>query len=180
MSQNDQKSSFELHSIGKIIVQEEDLLFRQMPDLKPPELVNLEKMVLVGWMSYVAPESRSGAVDSALFKRALSENAITGAREALWEVQMLPTPRVQQEMGFLGVQTTAEWVSTDRFVIKIIQGGRFLRFSHPALANYREAARRYCYHTFIPKSGLQLAKPIELERLGEVDTLFLPVERNLE
>lgn len=159
------------------LLDDADLSFRQLPDLQPPELIPLDKLCLAGWMYFQSPDKHEEESIKKLFKNTLSEYTFPVLGNSHWEVRMLPTPQVQQEMGFLGVRVMNMSNLPDRFVIKIIRKGEFLRYSHKALTEHREEALKFLYHTFLPKSGLCLKDPVEIEYHGDPPAVFLPVEK---
>lgn len=161
-------------------LKEADLFFRQLPDLHPPELILLEKLTLAGWMYFQSPDQGDESSLKHLFSETLSTYPIPGGGKSYWEVRMLAVPDFQKEIRFLGIQVTDPSTIPDRFVIKTIRKGEFLRFSHQELSKYRNEALNFLYHTFIPKSGLQLGEPLGIECHGELPAVFLPVMKPAE
>lgn len=157
-------------------LQQGDLLFRQSLGDDKPVLTQLDTLYLIGWMQLITPDNQDRGTLRQAFTSALSERQIPGAGNDLWEVQMLPTSIVGQEMTFAGVQVPEPLDIADRYVIKVIGEGQYLRFSHPTLIRYRGAVLAYLYHTFLPKSGLRLGSPMEIECRGEPHALFIPLE----
>ena len=155
----------------------EDLTFRQLPNLKPPELIELDRYFLVGWMHFKKPDDYWEDSAQDLFMKTMSVAPVPGAEKNLWKVRMLPTPQIQQEMVFLGVRVMETPYIADRYVMRMIEGGGYLYFSHHRLLDHREAAINFLYHTFLPKSGLLLSDPLEIEYYGNPPAILLPVEQ---
>jgi len=157
-----------------------DLFFRQLPNLHPPELILLDKLFLAGWMFFSSTKDHEEDSVKQLFAETLVKYPITALGESHWEVRMLSTPDVQQGIGFLGAQVEDAVNIPDRFVIKIIDKGKFLRFSHHELSKYRDESLKFLYHTFLPKTALQLGDPLEIEFHGDPPAIFLPIEKAAE
>jgi AraC family transcriptional regulator len=153
----------------------EDLTFRQLPNLTLPNLIELDRYFLVGWMYFTKPEDYWEDSAQDLLIKTLSETPVPGAEKDLWKVRMLPTAQIGQEMVFLGVRVTETPYIADRYVMRMIEAGRYLYFSHKRLFDHREAALNFLYHTFLPKSGLRLSDCLEIEYYGDPPAIFLPV-----
>jgi AraC family transcriptional regulator len=156
-------------------LQQEDLAFRLSLGDDKPKLVQRNVLYLVGWMQLNTADNQDHETLRQAFTTALSEKQIPGAGEDIWEVRMLPTPEVRHEMAFVGFQVRELLKVPDQYVIKIIAEGQYLCFSHPTLPEYRKAAFDYLYHTFLPKSGLRLGLPMEIECHDKTHTLFIPL-----
>jgi AraC family transcriptional regulator len=155
---------------------EGDLLFRQKPDFKPPELVSMQKMYLVGWMIYPEPDGIDGETNWQVFGKALLDNPINGrVDDAFWEVRDL-LRYGQQDIKFIGVQVNELPANAVGYVIKVVEQGQYLCLSDIQNPEYRDAALKYIYHTFIAKSGLCLVSALELVKCCESNMLFVPVE----
>ncbi len=142
-----------------------DLHFRQSPGFRPPELVLMDKMYLVGWMNFNEPENFTGGSSKQVFSKALSNNPIYGrVDEALWQVHDLLTNYGQQDLIFIGVQVNEIPTNSVGYAIKIIEQGQYLCMSDIQMPERRDAAAKYIYHTFLPKSGFTLGPSV---RIGE-------------
>ena len=161
-------------------LKEADLFFRQLPDLHPPELIMMDKLTLAGWMDFGLPDEGGESSMKDFLTETLTNYPIPGGRESLWEVRLLATPSFQKVMRFLGVQVADPSKTPDRFVIKTIRKGEFLRFSHHDLPKYRNEALNFLYHTFMPKTGFQLGEPLEIKFHGDPPAVFLPVKKAAE
>lgn len=158
-------------------LKQEDLVFRQVLDFTQPEIIHQEKLCLAGWMTIFTPETGSEESFRQLFLQSLSGKPVPGCGKGLWEVRQPANSDAQGDMYFIGVRVSEERDIPDPYVSKVIKGGQFLCFSHPKAIEYREAAFHYLYHTFLPKSGLDLVDPVEVLHHGEPPTLMLPVEK---
>jgi len=153
----------------------EDLLFRQNPGFIAPELVTMNRMYCVGWMNFTEPDNLDRASNRQAFMKALSDNPIPGrVDDAIWEVRDLPAYG-KQEILFFGVQVNEIPTDAVGYAIKIIEQGQFLCMLDIQIPEFRDAALKYMYHTFLPKSGLRLGPAFELDYLGKSPQLFLPV-----
>ena len=155
-----------------------DLFFRQLPDLQPPELILLDRLTLAGWMYFQSTDEGENSSLKHFFEETLAKNPIPGGGINHWEVRMLAAPSFQKEIRFLGIEVVDESNIPDRCVIKSIRKGEFLRFSHHELPHYRDEALTFLYHTFLPRSGLQLGEPLEIDCHADPPTVFLPVEKS--
>ena len=67
-------------------------------------------------------------------------------------------------------------------VVQTIPAGTYVRFTHKGPAAALALTLDYIYHTWLPKSDLRLAHPLEVEHFGRVVTpdsereIFIPVE----
>jgi AraC-like DNA-binding protein len=152
---------------------EEDLLFRQLPGFSPPQLTRLEKSYLAGWMA-LHPSGSSEALLGQL-EAALAEESLPERDRILWEIQTLPTPAVEQVTHFWGIRLKAIPETTRRLALWVIPKGEVVCFSHPRLAEFREAALRYLYHTFLPRAGLPLGEGLEMFEHANLPALYLPI-----
>ena len=156
----------------------DDLLFRQNPGYYGPELITMNKIILVGWMNFI--DSMDREKNRQVFKKSLSNNPIPNrVDDALWQVHDLPMNYGQQEMIFVGVQVNEIPTDPIGYVIKIIEKGKFLCLSDIQMPESRDAALKYIYHTFLPKSGLHLGSAFELACLSKSNKLFVPVVAKL-
>ena len=69
-------------------LKEADLLFRQLPDLHPPELILLEELTLAGWMNFRTPDGGKEISLKQIFTQT------SGKGKSHWEVRMLATPEL--------------------------------------------------------------------------------------
>ena len=79
-------------------------------------------------------------------------------------------------MIFIGVQVNEIPANSVGYAIKIIEQGQYLCISDIQMLECRDAAAKYMYHTFLPKSGFRLGSAFELDHIGTANKLFVPVE----
>jgi AraC family transcriptional regulator len=159
---------------------EEDLLFRQTLENCPPKRIYLNQKTLVGWMKVLENGSEDPQDFSRSFKMIWDQQAEPDNADALWEMQTHPVLQDQPKLYFIGKQVGWTEAYYGQFIIWRIEAGDYLCFSEPSLSADWTAARNYLYHTFLPKSGLQLGAVLEVRRLGEPSAVYLPIQRSTQ
>jgi len=155
----------------------EDLVFRQQREMIVPELTHLESLKLVGWMNLAPFDCGRDEQFKTLFRRALTEDPIIGAGKDLWQVQWIPVSQCQSEVIFLGLEVQEKPVTTGRYVTQRLPDGDYLRLSLNGQPKNRAAAANYLYHSFLPRSELRIADPLEIVLFGEEPDLLIPVNQ---
>jgi predicted transcriptional regulator YdeE len=85
-----------------------------------------------------------------------------------------------------GIEVPDTDISGSALVVKTVPGSKYARFIHKGPSKDLSYTMDYIYHTWLPKSGEQLAHPFELEayqgEIGEWDQeraergIFIPIE----
>ena len=92
-----------------------------------------------------------------------------------WGVRTHPQTPGGISFYLAAIQIPAPESALDTFVTKIIPAGDYLCLSLSGPQPDSDLALIFLYHTFLPKSGLHLAAPLEIERFGERREIMIPV-----
>lgn len=164
------------------------LEYLNAPEFKRPKLVGLDEMILAGLMTPVTADPEvipylwrnlRGALRGRPEKPGLPLNPggpeYPGRRD-FWGIHIPPPMPEGSSFYFAGVKISTVASAPSIFVTKIIPAGEFICLRQNNMAADLDAALTYLYHTFLPKSDLQLANPLEIEHFGEVREILIPIQ----
>ncbi len=152
-----------------------DLAFRSRPDFGPPKIVRLLPLHLAGWMQFGGEGAGTEAALTAAFQTALARNPIPMAGDGLWQVRLMPEAPGQPEILIVGVAVEADDAIPGQYVSWSSKGGDHLSMVIPDFLEDVSPALTYLHHTFLPRSGLRLAEPVERIQRAKPAMVFLPV-----
>jgi AraC-like DNA-binding protein len=152
-----------------------DLLFRSSDDFAPPEIVKLPPLHLAGWMQVLSDKPGDEASLAAAFRAALTWDPIPNADDDIWQVRVLPGAPGQAEILMIGAAVGVEADIPARYVRWSGKGGDSLCMAIPDYLDDPSPVLTYLHHTFLPRSGLRLAEPVEQVQSMDPAVVYLPL-----
>jgi AraC family transcriptional regulator len=146
-----------------------------IPGIEPPELVALEEFILTGLMAPLAADPEALPALWRTLRRALQKQPINSGPRDFWGIRTQPQIPEGSFFYLAAVKTSSLESAPGAFVTKIIPAGEYLCLHQPGPKNNLDLGFTYLYHTFVPKSGLTLGEPLEIEHYGERREILIPV-----
>lgn len=157
---------------------QDDLEFLNAPDFTVPEMVELDEIVLAGLMTPVNADLESISSFWRNFRAALRVTTLNAGTRDFWGIRIQPQISGESSFYFAAVKIPSLESTPSVFVSKILPAGDYVSLSLQHPISKLASARKYLYHTFLPKSGLVLTDPLEIEHFGEVRRILIPVRKS--
>jgi AraC family transcriptional regulator len=154
-----------------------DLGFLNAPTFEMPKLMALDEIILAGLMTPVGPDPERIATLWRNFRAALRVTALNSGKNEFWGIHTQPQISEGSSFYFAAVKIPSLESMPGAFVGKILPAGDYVSLTLKDPTPNLVAARKFLYHTFLPKSGLALADPLEIECFGEVRRILIPVRK---
>jgi len=160
------------------------------PAFEPPKMVGLDEIILAGLMT---PITADPEVIPSLWQNL--RGALRGRSENLGQPGNPGRQHPQEPRDFWGIRMPPQMPGGSTFylaalkipsldsapapfVAKILPAGDYLCLLQPDSKIDLDLGLTYLVHTFVPKAGLCLGEPLEIEHFGERREVFIPVQES--
>ncbi len=145
------------------------------PGFEAPKLAALDEIILAGWM---APLSADPQIVPQLWQNlrvALRGVLLNSKPRDFWGIRIQPQISGGTSFYFAAAKIPSLESAPALLVTKILPAGDYVCLSQRNPIADFNSALKYLYHTFLPKSGLSLADPFEIEHFEEPREILIPV-----
>jgi AraC family transcriptional regulator len=156
----------------------DDLDFLNAPDFVVPEWMGLDEIILAGLMIPMDIDHESISTLWRNLRLALRVTSLNSGTHDFWGIRMQPQISEESSFYFAAVKIPSIESTPGVFVSKILPAGDYVSLTLKGPTPNLVAARKYLYHTFLPKSVLVLADPLEIEHFGEVRRILIPIRKS--
>jgi AraC family transcriptional regulator len=146
------------------------------PDFEPPKLVVLDEFILAGLMTPLTADPEMLPALWRNLRGILNGLPKNPGRRDFWGICIQPQIPEVSSFYLAAVKIPSLESAPGAFVTKIIPAGDYLCLPPPGPQTNLDLGLTYLYHTFLPKSGLQLAGSLEIEHFGERREILIPVQ----
>ena len=109
-------------------------------------------------------------------RQALRRAALNSGQCDFWGIRIQPQILADNSFYFAAVKIPLLETAPGIFVTKILPAGNYICLSQKNLTAEMESVLKYLYQPFLPKSGLLLADPLEIEHFLEPKEILIPVQ----
>ncbi len=154
------------------------LEYLNAPEFTAPKLVALDGTILAGLMAPLSADPQGIPQLWRNLRAALQGMPLNSGRRDFWGIRT--QPQISDGISFYlaAVKIPSLESAPSTFVTKIISAGDYVCLSQKNPTADFESALKFLYHTFLPKSGLSLADPLEIEHFSEPREIYIPVHKS--
>lgn len=145
------------------------------PGIEPPKLVALEEFILAGLMAPLTADPEALPALWRTLRRVLHTQPLNSGPRDFWGIRTWLQMTGESFFYLAAVKIPSLESAPGVFVTKIIPAGEYLCLPQPGPKTNLDVGLTYLYHTFVPKSGLTLGEPLEIEHFGVQREILIPV-----
>lgn len=144
-------------------------------EFEAPNVVTLDEIILAGLMAPLNADPEMIPTLWQNLRTTIRRSALNQELPDFWGIRTRDQISVETSYYFAAIKIPSLEAAPTTCVTKILSAGDYVRLTQRNPTENLQLALKYLYHTYLPKSGLSLADPLEIEHFGDLQEILFSV-----